>query len=335
MDQPAQPSIPPTLASVRENAKVLAGHLNRTPVIRWPQDALRLPVSEKTDLWLKLELLQVAGSFKLRSALTVVGKLSAEQKQHGVVTVSAGNFAIACAGAARTYGTTATIFMSHHADPYRVARAKALGADIRLVENHSTAFADARALAANESRTFVHPFDGPNNTLGTASIALELDADLPRTVNTFVVAVGGGSLISGLAPTIKALRPGAIVYGVEPVGARTLHDSVKLGRPTSEPPTGTIADSLAPPWAEPYSFGLVRDFVDEILLVEDEAILAAMKITFRGLRMAVEPAAAVALAAILGNPQRFQGGVCAVVCGSNIGMERYAKFIGGLPDDIG
>jgi threonine dehydratase len=165
-------------------------------------------------------------------------------------------------------------------------------------------------------------------------MALELDAELPHDTNTFVIAVGGGSLISGIAPTIKALRPGAVVYGVEPEGASTLHASLKLGHPTTERPTGTIADSLAPPWAEPYSFGLVRDFVDEVLLVDDAAMIEAMKAIFRGLRMAVEPAAAAALAAVVSHADRFSGGVCAIVCGSNIGSERYVKLVGGLPEDV-
>jgi threonine dehydratase len=330
MEKPA----PPSLAAVRANAEAIAPHLNRTPVVRWPSDALALPLPATTRLWLKLEHLQAAGSFKLRSALTVVRNLTEAQRKHGVVTVSAGNFAIACAHAAQAYGTSAIIFMSRQADPYRVNRARAMGADIRLVDNNATAFADAKALAEREGRTFVHPFDGPNNTLGTASVALELDADLPREVNTFVVAVGGGSLISGVAPTIKALRPGAVVYGVEPAGAKTIYESLKLGQPTSERPTGTIADSLAPPWAEPYSFGLVRDSVDEIMLVEDAAMVDAMKTIFRALRMAVEPAAAAALAAIVGNADRFTGGVCAIVCGSNIGSERYTKLTGGMAEDV-
>ena len=326
-------SVPPTLAAIRANATAIAEHLNRTPVVRWPMDAVSLPLSPSARLWLKLEHLQVAGSFKLRSGLTVIRHLNDAQRRDGVVTVSAGNFAIACAHAARIYNTTATIFMARQADPYRVGRARRMGADIRLVDNNSTAFADAKALAEKENKTFIHPFDGPYNTLGTGSVALELDADLPPDVRTFVVAVGGGSLISGVAPTIKALRPGAVVYGAEPAGASTLHDSVKLGQPTSDRPTGTIADSLAPPWAEPYSFGLVRDFVDEILLVDDAAMVEAMKTIFRGTRMAVEPAAAAALAAVVAYPDRFPGGVCAIVCGSNIGSERYTGLVAGMPGD--
>lgn len=332
MQRHAPSSTPPDFEAVVENARKISAWARRTPVVGWTSfdgDAR----FAGADLWLKLELLQVTGSFKLRSALTVVGALNQKQRARGLVTVSSGNFAIACAYAAKVHAARVTVFMSKKADPYRVARARSLGADVRLVDDNLAAFREARALDAAGERTFVHPWDGPLTSLGTASLALELHADLPPEVQTFVVAIGGGSLISGLAPTIKALRPDARVIGVEPTGAATLFDSVRQGRPSQEMPAGTIADSLAAPFAETYSFGLVRDFVDDILLVEDEAILDAMRTLFRASRLAVEPAAATALAAVAAYPDRFKGGVLAMVCGSNISTDRFTGLLGGLPHD--
>lgn len=322
----------PSMDASMKNARSISQWIRHTPTSAWTSydgdDRF-----DGVDVRLKLELLQVTGSFKLRSALTVIGALEERQRALGLVTVSSGNFAIACAFAARAHGAHVTVFMSKSADPYRVQRARSLGADVRLVDDNLTAFREAKALDAAGKRTFIHPWDGPLTSLGTASIALELDADLPPEVQTFVVAIGGGSLISGLSPTIKALRPGARVIGVEPVGAPTLFDSVREGRPSRAVPAGTIADSLAAPFAEDYSFGLVRDFVDEILLVEDAAIIDAMRTLFRASRLIVEPAAATALAAISAYPGHFKGGVCAMVCGSNIGIDRYLGILGGLPGD--
>jgi threonine dehydratase len=325
-------SQPPTLDAARENAAAISRWLRRTPVSRWTSfDGDRR--FDRADLWLKLELLQVTGSFKLRSALTVVGALTLEQRSRGLVSVSSGNFAIACAFAAAAYGAHVIVYMSKRADPYRVARAEALGADVRLVDDNLAAFREAKALDRAGERVFVHPWDGPNTSLGTASIALELDEQLPSDVETFVVAIGGGSLISGLAPTIRALRPGVRVVGVEPVGAPNLSESVRDGRPSQKLPAGSVADSLCAPFAEQYSFELVRDHVDEIVLVEDEAIIDAMRTLFRASRLVVEPAAATALAAIAAHADRFSGGVCAMVCGSNIGVDRYAALLGGMPSD--
>lgn len=325
-------SAPPSLEAAIENARKISPWTRRTPVVGWTSfdgDARFTGV----DVRLKLELLQVTGSFKLRSALTVIGTLGEDERRRGLVTVSSGNFAIASAYAARVHGAHVIVFMSKRADPYRVARARALGAEVRLVDDNLVAFREARMLDQRGERTFVHPWDGPATSLGTAGIALELHDDLPRDVTTFVVAIGGGSLISGLAPTIKALRPGARVVGVEPTGAPTLFESLREGRASKRLPSGTVADSLAAPFAEPYSFGLVRDFVDDIVLVDDAAILDAMRTLFRASRLVVEPAAATALAAIAAYPDRFAGGACAMVCGSNIGAEPYTALLGGLPHD--
>lgn len=323
---------PPSLESARQNAASISRWIRRTPVSRWTSFDGDDRFSH-ADVWLKLELLQVAGSFKLRSALTVVGMLTPEQRARGLVTVSSGNFAIACAFAAAAFDAHVTVFMSKRADPYRVARAEALGADVRLVDDNLIAFREAKALDEAGERVFVHPWDGPNTSLGTASIALELHEQLPPEVQTFVVAIGGGSLISGLAPIIKALRPGARVIGVEPVGAASLSESIRDGYPSAKLPAGSVADSLCAPFAERYSFELVRDYVDDIVLVEDTAIIDAMRTLFRASRVVVEPAAATALAAVVAYPDRLSGSVCAMLCGSNIGVDRYSALLGSMPGD--
>jgi threonine dehydratase len=322
-NRPGAPK-PPVVAEVIANRAALGSWIWETPVVRWPGSGPQGP----KDLWLKLEAFQSTGSFKARGAMTVMHRLSPEERAHGVVTVSSGNHGIAVASGGRELRCPVRIYMARSSDPYRIERARELGAEVILLTDHQEAFSAARSDVATEGWSFVHPFDGPWTTLGTASLAIELHAQLPASVTTFVVAIGGGSLASGLAPTIKALRPKSRVIGIEPSGAPTLTRSLTAGKPLALEGTHTIADSLAPPFAEPYSFGLVRDFVDEILLVEDSVIRAAMLLLFERLKLALEPAAAAALAGVLAYPERFRGcEMCAMVCGSNIGLQRYQEAL--------
>jgi len=321
-------SKPPALADAVANYRALRSWIVETPAVCWPRSVEACTAEE---LWLKLELFQVTGTFKSRGALSVIRHLTPEQRARGVVTASAGNHAIAVGYGARQFGCSARVYMARSADPYRIERARAAGADVRLVDDHHVGFAAARSDEATEGRYFVHPFEGPWTTLGTASLALELQQQLPPDVDIFVAALGGGGLVSGLAPTIKALRPRAQVIGIEPTGAPTLSGSLAAGRPTTVDRVETIADSLAPPFAEPYSFALVRDYVDAVLLVEDENIRAAMRLLLERWKLLVEPAGATALAGVLTFPERFAGRkVCAMVCGSNIGLARYAQIMGTL-----
>jgi threonine dehydratase len=323
------PAAAPDLTSIVKNRETLNGLIWETPVVRLVQSHEHLAPRE---LWLKLEAFQATGTFKPRGALTVIRHLTPTERARGLVTVSSGNHAIAVAYGAAKFRCHALVYMAESADQYRIGRARSLGADVVLVKDNETAFSAARAEVEEEGRYFVHPFDGPWTTLGTASIALELDAQLPRHVDTFVVAIGGGSLASGLAPTIKTLRPSARVVGIEPTGAATLSQSIMIGKPATLSAVNTIADSLAPPFAEAYSFQLVRDYVDEILLVDDEWIRRGMALLFERLKFVVEPAGATALAGILGYPSKFANrDVCAILCGSNIGLARYCALLQGGP----
>ncbi len=315
------------MEEVRSNLDRLRTIIRQTPSLELP---LRPGPDQPLDVWLKLEVMQVAGSFKVRGAFTVVDRLDQTARSQGLVTVSSGNHAIATAYVARQFGCPARVYMSAAADPYRISMARNLGADVRLSHGVAAAFDDAAGAVSREGMTLVHPFEGPLTTLGNASIALELHSQLPTNVDVYVVAIGGGGLVSGIAPAIKALRPGALVYGVEPTGAPTLSESLRAGRPSELMQIQTIADSLAPPITGPNTFALVRDYVDEILLVTDDQIRAAMIVLLHDLKLMIEPSGAAALAAVLAHPLVFAGRrICAVVCGSNIGLERYTTLLTG------
>ena len=322
----AMRSEPPSIDSVRSNRAALGDGIRRTPVVEFPAAALPAAID---SLWLKLEAFQVGGTFKPRGALSAIRHLDDDRRARGLVTFSAGNHAIAVAYGAQRYGCSALVFMPATTDEYRIARARELGAEVQLVGDTRIAFAAAMSAAERHGRSFIDPLGGALITLGTASVAIELHEQLPVDVDTFVVAIGGGTLASGLAPTIKALRPRSRVIGIEPAGAPTLTHSLERGAPGDPGWTpDTIADSLAPPFAHAHSFALVRDYVDRILLVEDAEIRRAMRLLFEQMKLVIEPAGATALAGIISHPAAFAGRkLCAMVCGSNIGLTRFGRLL--------
>jgi len=276
----------------------------------------------------KLECLQLTGTFKVRGALSVLLDLSEEERECGVTAVSAGNHAVAVAYAARALGIDAKIVMIKTANPARINLARQFGAHVELADDGPTAFRRASEIQMQEGRHFVHPFEGEQVVRGTATLGVEFLQQSPQ-LDAVVVSIGGGGLIAGVSAALKQMSPRTRIYGVEPVGADSMSRSFAAGHAVSLDSVATIADSLAPPMATPYTFGVCRQFVDRIALIDDESLRSAMRILFSDLKLAVEPAAAAALAAALG-PLRseLRGGqkVGIVVCGSNIDLNTFAAL---------
>lgn len=317
----------PTLAEIREARRRLGGYIVETPVRRW-DDPLLAAEAGTAEVYLKEELFQRTGTFKPRGALTVMLDLDPAALTHGVTAVSAGNHAIAVAYAASVLHTTAKVVMPRSANPFRVERCRALGAEVELVDDVHAAFARVKQIEAEEGRTFVHPFEGPLTALGTATLGLELVEQVER-LDAVVVPIGGGGLIAGVAAAVKQALPRCAVYGVEPTGADTMKRSLLAGSPQAIDKVQTIADSLGAPHAAPYSFELVRRFVDEVVLVDDDALRRAMRLEFASAKLAVEPAGAAAAAALCGPLRtRLQGRrVALVVCGANIDAATFARHL--------
>ncbi len=324
--------IAPTIDEIRANRARLGDLVITTPVRQLLDDALAVAVGASTRVWLKEELFQRTGSFKPRGALSVMLDLDAAALARGVTGVSAGNHAISLGYSARRLGTTAKVVMPKSANPYRVQVCRELGVAIELVDNVHEAFARVKEIEATEGRTFVHPYEGPKTALGTASVGMEFIDQVRAagaTLDAVIVAAGGGGLTAGVACAVKQMSPATAVYVVEPEGADTLSRSFKAGSPQSIDAVRTIADSLGAPRCEPYSFALNRRFVDEVVLVNDDQIREGMRLLFRSAKLAVEPAGAAALAALM-HPlrSRLEGkSVGIVVCGANIDPESFAKFI--------
>jgi threonine dehydratase len=315
----------PTLATIRATRARLGDRIVETPVRLWQDGPLDREVGPETRVFLKEELFQRAGSFKPRGALAVMLDLTKGALRRGVTAVSAGNHAMAVGYAARALGTSAKVVMPKNASPFRVAACRALGTEIELVDDVHVAFERVRQIEADEGRTFVHPFEGPLTALGTATLGLELLEQVPD-LEAVIVPIGGGGLCAGVATAVKLLRPSCRVYGVEPEGADSMHRSFAAGSPQAIDKVRTIADSLGAPHAAPYSFGLCRRHVDELALVDDDALRRAMRLLMTSAKLAVEPAGAAATAALLGPLRdRLRGRkVGLIVCGANLDPETYA-----------
>jgi threonine dehydratase len=309
----------PTLESIRSTRARLGDRVVTTPVRLWRDGALERVVGRETRVVLKEELFQRTGSFKPRGALSVMLDLSKEALARGVTAVSAGNHAMAVAYAAAALGTTAKVVMPRSANPFRVERCRELGATVELVENVHHAFDRVHEIEAGEGRSFVHPFEGPLTALGTATVGLEL-VEQAGDLDAVVVPIGGGGLCAGVASAVKLASPRTLVFGVEPEGADSMHRSFAAGSPQPIEAVRTIADSLGAPHAAPHSFALCRRYVDELVLVSDDALRRAMYLLFASAKLAVEPAGAAATAALCGPLlERLRGKrVGLVVCGANI-----------------
>jgi threonine dehydratase len=200
------------------------------------------------------------------------------------------------------------------------------------VDDVHQAFDRAQQIMEEEKRTFVHPFEGPLTALGTATLGLELLEQVPQ-LDAVIVPIGGGGLCAGVAAAVKLFRPQCLVFGVEPEGADSMHRSFAAGSPQPIEVVRTIADSLGAPYAAPYSFGLCRRYVDELVLVSDDQLRAAMALLFSSAKLAVEPAGAASTAALLGPlRERLRGrAVGLIVCGANIDRATYARQLSEAP----
>jgi threonine dehydratase len=319
---------PPTLAEIQGTRAQIDTYVVETPVWRWRNPEVREIVGPETEVFLKLELFQHTGTFKPRGALSTMLNLERERLAKGVTAVSAGNHAIAVAYAARLLDTTAKVVMPSSANPARVGICVDYGAEVVLVDDVHQAFTRANQIMEEEGRTFVHPFEGPAVVRGTATVGLEFCQQVPD-LDAVVVPIGGGGLCAGVATAVKLLQPGCLVVGVEPEGADTMHRSFAAGTPQAIDRVRTIADSLGAPRAEPYSFGVCRQFVDDLVLIDDGQMRDAMALLFRGMKLAVEPAGAAAMAALCGPLQeRLRGKrVGIVVCGTNIDVASFAALV--------
>jgi threonine dehydratase len=290
---------------------LIASHIRRTPVMH--VDAADFGLSA-THLSLKLELFQHGGSFKARGAFTHL--LTHDVPPAGVVAASGGNHGVAVALAASKLGIPARIFVPSVASPAKQKRIRDLGAHLVIAgERYADALAASKDWIRGSGALEIHAFDQPETLLGQGTLGLELEQQLPE-LDTLLVAVGGGGLIGGIA----AWFAGRVkLIAVEPVAAPTLARALEAGQPVDAEAGGVAADSLAPRRVGELMFPLAREYVDRVVLVEDETIRAAQRALWKELRIASEPGGAAAFGALLGDHYQPAPGerVAVLVCGGN------------------
>ncbi|TCC22953.1 threonine ammonia-lyase [Kribbella speibonae] len=306
----------PTLEDIRQAARELEGRIHRTPVLT----SSALNERFAADLVLKAELFQKTGSFKVRGLLTKLLRLTAEERGRGVVTVSAGNAAGALAWAARDAGVPATVVMAATAVPAKIDAARGYGATVELVEGDL--MAQYERIRDERQLTGVHPFDDEDVILGHAGLGLELLADRPD-LDTVLVPVGGGGLISGVATALKLLKPAIRVIGIEPEQADVVSRSLAAGVPQKLLTARSIADGLAAPVCGTRNLPLIQQYVDDVVRVSEDALLEATRLVMSRTKLALEPAAAAPFAALL-EGLRPEGVTAAVVSGGNLNVAKLA-----------
>ena len=298
-------------ASIREAYAVIAPHLRRTPVVEVQGRDFGLG---DCTVVLKLELMQHGGSFKARGAFTNL--LTREVPKAGVVAASGGNHGVAIAFAAKRLGIPARIFVPSIASTAKMARIRELGAELIVVgERYADALSASEACAAAEGALAVHAFDQRETLLGQGTVGLELQAQVP-SLDTLLVAVGGGGLIGGVAAWYGRSIP---ILGVEPTSAPTLTHALREGHPVDAPAGGLAADSLAPKRVGRLMFPIAQRNVARVHLVEDDDIRRAQLALWDSLRVVAEPGGAAAFSALLSKKHVPRPGerVGVLVCGAN------------------
>jgi threonine dehydratase len=304
----------------------IAPHIRRTPVLNLPRGAF----GHRGLVSLKLESLQHAGSFKTRGAFNAL--LSQSVPPAGVAAASGGNHGAAVAYAARELGVTARIFVPSIANPAKIALIQRCGAEIVIGgDRYADAQAACDAYVAESGALRIHPFGASETIAGQGTVALEWDED-EGDLDTVLVAVGGGGLLAGMAAWWQGAALGSRprVVGVEPRGSRALHAALERGAPVDVEVNSVAADSLGARNVGELVFGMCRESVGQVVLVEDEAISAAQRELWRDYRVAAEPGGAAALAALISDAYRPQPAerVGILVCGANIDARGLSALAG-------
>jgi threonine dehydratase len=308
-----------TLDEVQQARERITSYVRHTPLLPLPALRSDLP----PQLRLKLENLQVTGSFKARGVFNNLLQLDPAQRERGVITASGGNHGAALAYGAWRLGLPATIYLPEAASADRVARIAAWGAQ---VIKHGSVWDEAHqravAHAAETGQVYIHPFDAARTVAGQGTLGLELLDDLPD-LDCVLIAIGGGGLIAGMAAAIKQRRRHVRIVGVEPTGAASMRYAVERGHVAPLPEVRTIADTLAPRAVSDRTLELTQRYVDEIVTVGDAAMIDAMRWLWAECNQIVEPAGAAVIAALqVGAVDINQHArPVALICGGNAAVE--------------
>ncbi|MGJ5753708.1 L-threonine ammonia-lyase [Streptomyces puniciscabiei] len=303
-----------TLDDVRGAQKMLSGVARVTAM----EGSRHLTQLVGAPVHLKCENLQRTGSFKLRGAYVRISGLLPEERAAGVVAASAGNHAQGVALASSLLGVHSTVFMPKGAPLPKISATRDYGAEVRLHgQVVDETLAAAEEYAAETGAVFIHPFDHPDIIAGQGTVGLEILEQCPE-VRTIVVGIGGGGLAAGIAVAVKAIRPDVRIVGVQAEGAAAYPPSLAAGHPVAVRNPATMADGIKVGRPGLVPFVIVRDLVDEVRMVSEDQLSAALLLCLERAKLVVEPAGASPVAALLAAPDTFEGPVVAVLSGGNV-----------------
>ena len=316
----------PTIEDIVKAQELLSGIIRRTPL----QTSRTFSGLAGTNLFLKLECLQVTGSFKVRGAFVKISRLSHKQTGYGVIAASAGNHAQGVAYAAMIKKIACTIVMPENASPAKVAATRSYGAKvIRRGTNYDDAWEATQQIAKSEGSTIVHAFDDPDVIAGQGTIGLELLEDLPD-VDRIYVPIGGGGLAAGVAIAVKSRKPNVKIIGVESTAFPAMKESLAKGSLQCTKHGYSIADGIAVKQPGELTHQIVSKYLDDIVLIDDTSIVKTMFLMMERAKLVVEPAGAASLAYLLSNGSYVgsrKDKVVTILSGGNVDMYLLGQIV--------
>jgi threonine dehydratase len=317
-------ALPVSIADIWRAQDVLRKTIAHTPMIH----SRTFSAMTGANVYLKAEMLQRSGSFKIRGATYKMSRLTRAQRQHGVITASAGNHAQGVAIAARDAGVPCTIFMPRFAPLAKVTATQGYGAEVVLHgDTYDDAYARCMEVQRETGATYIPAFDDADVIAGQGTLGLEMLNELPDA-DTIIVPIGGGGLISGIATAAKALKPDIRIIGVQASGSGSCRASLDVGEVVTLPAISTIADGIAVKRPGSITFPIIKELVDDVLLMDDEQIIHAVLLLLERCKFLVEGAGAVGVAALLSGLIDVKGRtVICLLSGGNIDVNLVSRFI--------
>lgn len=322
----------PKLSDIIHAQTVIKNIVKRTPLER----SKSFSAMTGAQVYLKLENLQSTGSFKVRGAYNMISQLSKEQLSKGVLCASAGNHAQGVAYAATKLGVKSTVFMPVFAPPLKVIATRSYGAEVILTgDSFDDAFNAAMEYGAKHGTTFVHPFNDPRIIAGQGTVGLEIFDQLDQ-IDAVLVPIGGGGLIGGIAIALKQLNPNIRIIGVEADGAQSMKVSIESDEIKVLNSASTIADGIAVKSPGNLNFEITKQYVDELVVVNDSEISQTTYMLLQRAKILAEPAGVAAMAAVMFNKVDVAGkNVVAVISGGNINMSILEQILDKGVMDVG
>ncbi|WP_042275683.1 threonine ammonia-lyase [[Clostridium] dakarense] len=316
-----------TLQDINEARETIKDIVKKTDIL----ESVKLSQMTGANVFYKCENLQKTGSFKVRGACNKIANLTDEEKANGVIASSAGNHAQGVALGARMSGIKATIVMPATAPLAKVTATKGYGAEVVLNGLvYDDAYAKAVEIQKETGATFLHPFNDKHVIAGQGTMALEIFEQLNENVDTILCPIGGGGIIAGVAVAAKALNPNVKIIGVQTANIPSMHESMKQGKVTTAFKNTTIADGIAVKTPGDLTFDIIKELVDEVVVVEENEIAQGMLFLMENQKVVAEGSGAVTTAALLNKkyvPQEGENVVC-IISGGNVDVNTLYRVIG-------